>query len=35
VWSVLGEGSTFTLRLPPYTAGEVVVPAVIEEESTA
>jgi two-component system sensor histidine kinase SenX3 len=37
VWSVLGEGSTFTLRLPPFTADEVIVgaPSVIEEESTA
>ena len=35
VWSVLGEGSTFTLRLPPYTA-ELAIPRIaIEEESTA
>ena len=25
VWSVLGEGSTFTLRLPTYTEAEVPV----------
>jgi len=37
VWSVLGEGSTFTLRLPPFTDDQLVVPTptVIEEESTA
>jgi two-component system sensor histidine kinase SenX3 len=35
VWSVLGEGSTFTLRLPPYTA-ELAIPRIaIEEESPA
>jgi two-component system sensor histidine kinase SenX3 len=37
VWSVLGEGSTFTLRLPPVPAEEVVMSTRtgIEEESTA
>lgn len=37
VWSILGEGSTFTLRLPPYPQEDVSVPAsaVIEEETTA
>lgn len=37
VWSVLGDGSTFTLRLPPFTSDQLVVPTptVIEEESTA
>lgn len=37
VWSILGEGSTFTLRLPPYPREDISVPesAVIEEESTA
>lgn len=35
VWSVLGEGSTFTLRLPPYPAAEVAVSNPVEEESTA
>ncbi len=37
VWSVLGEGSTFTLRLPPYTPVEEIPlsPAVVEEESSA
>lgn len=35
LWSVLGEGSTFTLRLPPYSAAEVAVSKPVEEESTA
>jgi len=36
VWSVLGEGSRFTLRLPPYSADDIALsPAVIEEESNA
>jgi two-component system sensor histidine kinase SenX3 len=37
VWSVLGEGSTFTLRLPPYAPVEDIPlsTAVIEEESSA
>jgi two-component system sensor histidine kinase SenX3 len=37
VWSVLGEGSTFTLRLPPYTPVEQITlsSAVVEEESSA
>jgi two-component system sensor histidine kinase SenX3 len=36
VWSVLGEGSTFTLRLPPYSADQITMaPAIVEEESTA
>ena len=37
VWSVLGEGSTFTLRLPPYTPVEEIPlsSAVVEEESSA
>ncbi len=37
VWSVLGEGSTFTLRLPPYTPVQDVPLSspVIEEESSA
>ncbi|MCB0898056.1 MAG: two-component sensor histidine kinase [Actinobacteria bacterium] len=37
VWSVLGEGSTFTLRLPPYTPVEHIPlsSAVVEEESSA
>lgn len=37
VWSILGEGSTFTLRLPPFTAEEISIPmhAVFEEESSA
>jgi len=36
VWSVLGEGSTFTLRLPPYSADDIPLsPAVIEEETSA
>jgi two-component system, OmpR family, sensor histidine kinase SenX3 len=37
VWSILGEGSTFTLRLPPYPQEDISVPvsAVIEEETTA
>jgi two-component system sensor histidine kinase SenX3 len=37
VWSVLGEGSTFTLRLPPYTHVEEITlsSAVVEEESSA
>jgi two-component system sensor histidine kinase SenX3 len=37
VWSILGEGSTFTLRLPPYPQEDVPVPTsteAIEEEST-
>ncbi len=37
VWSILGEGSTFTLRLPPYPQEDIPIPtstAVIEEEST-
>lgn len=36
VWSVLGEGSTFTLRLPPYSAAVIpVATAVVEEESSS
>lgn len=37
VWSILGEGSTFTLRLPPYPQEDISVPVsvVIEEETTA
>jgi two-component system sensor histidine kinase SenX3 len=37
VWSILGEGSTFTLRLPPFPQEELSMPtvAVIEEESSA
>ncbi len=37
VWSILGEGSTFTLRLPPFTNEEISIPmhAVFEEESSA
>lgn len=37
VWSILGEGSTFTLRLPPFPHDNISLPnhAVIEEESTA
>ncbi len=36
VWSVLGEGSTFTLRLPPYVASEIPAQmGAVEEESTA
>ncbi len=35
VWSVLGEGSTFTLRLPPYLEAEVpVVVRTPQEENT-
>lgn len=35
VWSVLGEGSTFTLRLPTYTETEVPVAVrTAQEEST-
>ncbi len=37
VWSILGEGSTFTLRLPPFPHEEISMPttAAIEEESSA
>jgi two-component system sensor histidine kinase SenX3 len=35
VWSALGEGSTFTLRLPPYVEAEIpVVVRTPQEENT-